>query len=66
MPDKWYNWISNKISKAKTSADKKENWFNRKLIADKKPYFMQYIYPAEKSKMDTYIKTNNEKVYYAF
>ncbi len=61
MPDKWYNWISNKISKAKTSADKKENWFNRKLIADKKPYFMQYIYPTEKSKMNTYIKTNNEK-----
>lgn len=61
MPDKWYNWISNKISKAKTSSEKKENWFNRKLIADKKPYFMQYIYPAEKSKMNEYIKKNNEK-----
>lgn len=61
MPDKWYNWISNKIGKAKTSSEKKENWFNRKLIADKKPYFMQYIYPAEKSKMNEYIKNNNEK-----
>lgn len=61
MPDRWYNWISNKISKGKTSSVKKENWFNRKLIADKKPYFMQYIYPAEKSKLNEYIKKNNEK-----
>ena len=34
---------------------------NRKLVADKKPYFMQYIYPAEKSKMSEYLKRNNEK-----
>lgn len=61
MPDKWYNWISNKISKGKDSLEKKENWFNRKLIADKKPYFMQYIYPTEKSKFNEYIKKNNEK-----
>ncbi len=61
MPDKWYNWISNKISKGKDSSEKKENWFNRRLIADKKPYFMQYIYPAEKSKLNEYIKKNNEK-----
>jgi mannose/fructose/N-acetylgalactosamine-specific phosphotransferase system component IIB len=61
MPDKWYNWISNKISKGKNSAEKKENWFNRKLVADKKPYFMQYIYPAEKTRINDYIKKNNEK-----
>jgi len=61
MPDKWYNWISNKINKGKDSSEKRKNWFNRKLIADKKPYFMQYIYPAEKSKLNEYIKKNNEK-----
>lgn len=61
MPDRWHNWISNTISKGKTSSEKKENWFNRKIIADKKPYFMQYIYPAEKFKMKEYIKKNNEK-----
>lgn len=61
MPDKWYNWTSNKISKGKDSYEKKENWFNRKLVADKKPYFMKYIYPAEKSNMNEYIKKNNEK-----
>ena len=61
MPDKWYNWISNKISKGKDSSEKKENWFNRKLVADKKPYFMQYIYPSERARMNEYIKKNNEK-----
>ena len=61
MPDKWYNWISNKISKGNNSSEKKEHWFNRKLVADKKPYFMQYVYPAEKTRMNEYIKKNNEK-----
>ncbi len=61
MPDKWYNWISNKISKGKDSSEKKENWFNRKLVADRKPYFMQYVYPAERARMNEYIKKNNEK-----
>lgn len=61
MPSKWYNWIANKISKGKDSEEKKENWFNRKLVADRKPYFMQYIYPAEKTKMAEYVKKNNEK-----
>lgn len=61
MPDKWYNWISNKISKGKDSSEKKENWFNRKLVADKKPYFMQYVYPTERTRMNEYVKKNNEK-----
>ena len=46
MPDKWYTWISNKVSKGKSSKEKKENWFNRKIVVDKKPYFMQYFYPS--------------------
>lgn len=61
MPDKWHNWISNKLSKAKTSDEKKENWFNRNLLADKKPYFMQYIYPKERVRLNDYIKKNDEK-----
>lgn len=61
MPDKWYNWISNKISNGKNSSEKKEHWFNRKLVADKKPYFMQYVYPTERTRMNEYIKKNNEK-----
>lgn len=61
MPDKWFDPLSNKIGKGKNASEKKENWFNQKIIADKKPYFMQYIYPAEKAKMNEYQKKNNEK-----
>lgn len=50
MPSEWYNWVSNKLSNGKCSSDKKKYWLNRKLVADKKPYFMQYIYPSEKQK----------------
>ena len=61
MPDTWYNWIANKLTKAKTTDEKKTFWMNRKIIADKKPYFMQYIYPSEKATLNKYKKTNNEK-----
>lgn len=61
MPDAWYNWIANKLSKAKDSDTKKDFWINRKIIADKKPYFMQYIYPSERAELNSYKKKNNEK-----
>lgn len=66
MPDKWYNWIANKLSKANTSSEKKEYWFNRRLLADKKPYFMQYIYPKERVLLNDYIKKNDEKCFMRF
>lgn len=61
MPDKWYSWIANKISKGKDSAEKKQHWENRKIVADKKPYFMQYIYPAERKRLLDYMKSNDQK-----
>jgi hypothetical protein len=61
MPDTWYSWIANKLSKAKDSDTKKDFWINRKIIADKKPYFMQYIYPSERAELNDYKKKNNEK-----
>ena len=61
MPDTWYNWIANKLNKAKNSNQKKDFWMNRKILADKKPYFMKYIYPAEQTRLNDYVKKNNEK-----
>lgn len=61
MPDKWYSHIPNKICEETDSSEKKKNWFNRRIVADRKPYFMQYVYPSEKAKMKDYIKKNNEK-----
>lgn len=55
MPAKWYS------QNAVKSAHNSRAWQNRQLLADKKPYFMQYIYPAEKTKMMEYCKKSNEK-----
>lgn len=66
MPDKWYNWISNKISKGKDSSEKKENWLNRRLVVDKKPYFMKYIYPSDRVNFTDYIRKNDEKCFMRF
>lgn len=55
MPAKWYS------QNAVKSAHNSRSWQNRQLLADKKPYFMQYIYPAEKTKMMEYCKKSNEK-----
>jgi hypothetical protein len=61
MPEKWYSWIANKYNGDDTSKNNKNNIVNRTILADKKPYFMQYIYPSEKNNYERYIKTNNEK-----
>lgn len=61
MPDTWYNWIANKQTKATDNKQRKSFFMNRKIIADKKPYFMQYIYPSERAELNNYRKKNNEK-----
>lgn len=61
MPEQWYNPIANQPNKGKNASEKKEHWLNKRIVADKKPYFMQYIYPAEKAKMNDYIRKNKEK-----
>lgn len=58
MPESWY-----KVKKPKDDKDAELTDFYTPLeiaiVADKKPYFMKYIYPAEKSKYDTYIRDSN-------
>jgi hypothetical protein len=61
MPEEWYNWISNKYDSNLSSKQNKNNEINRTILADKKPYFMKYIYPKEKHNYDEYIKRNNDK-----
>lgn len=58
----------NQIDKAKGIAakDMPEQWYKRNdtdgdLAADKKPYFLQYVYPAERTRLNAYRKKNNEK-----
>lgn len=61
MPEEWYNWISNKYQTNNSSKQNKNNLINRTILADKKPYFMQYIYPKEKHRYEEYIQNNKDK-----
>lgn len=54
MPKEWHDRHSaNKIEDETTRA------FYRSIVADKKPYFMRYIYPALMKQYNTYIKNTD-------
>ena len=54
MPKEWHDrHAANKIE----DEDKRD--FYRRIVADKKPYFMRYIYPELMRKYNTYIKNTN-------
>ena len=54
MPKEWHDRHSaNKIE------DEKQREFYRLIVADKKPYFMRYIYPALMKQYNTYIKNTD-------
>ena len=59
MPSEWYD-----IKKCRVKEDDDEKTiqrkeFNSKIVAAIKPYFMIYIYPNLKSKMQSYVKNMN-------
>ncbi|MCI8993041.1 MAG: hypothetical protein HFG80_10060 [Eubacterium sp.] len=60
MPAQWYKQ-GNDVSETDSSKEKKERWIDNLIAADKKPYFMKYIYPSEKSGYEDYNRKNNEK-----
>lgn len=54
MPRNWHDrHASNKIE------DQAQRELYRKIVADKKPYFMRYIYPALMKQYNTYIKNTD-------
>lgn len=66
MPAYWYTFHACAI-KDEDDAEtvkRKEHW--AELVADKKPYFMVYVYPALKKEMDTYQKENKKYIMYWF
>lgn len=61
MPAQWFSKTANKIGSGKNSSEKKQYWLGQQLVSDRKPYFMQYIYPADKKKYKDYLTKNDEK-----
>lgn len=55
MPREWHDGHC-----VNTIEDTKKRKFYHKLVADKKPYFMRYIYSALMKQYNTYIKNTNK------
>lgn len=61
MPKEWYDRTANKIDEKDSEEIKNKKKFNQSIIADKKPYFMNYIYPQQKAIYEKYINNTNKK-----
>ncbi len=60
MPKEWYSYHANMITDEDSEEIRIQKEFNIKILADKKPYFMCYIYPHQMKKYKTYIKKVNK------
>lgn len=61
IPKEWYDRRANIIKKDDSEEVKQKKRFNMSIVADKKPYFMRYIYPKTNQEYERYIKNNNIK-----
>jgi hypothetical protein len=56
MPREWFDPIVNKVKEGDDEETIKRKKFNQRILADKKPYFMRYIYPRENYKYTSYLR----------
>lgn len=61
MPRYWYDKSAIKLPDNPSEEDIAKHEFNLRIVADRKPYFMRYIYPNLMSDYNTYIKNTNTK-----
>lgn len=55
MPRSWHDWFA-----ANEIEDPKKRELYRSIVADRKPYFMRYIYPSLMKQYNTYIRNTNK------
>ncbi len=60
MPKEWYSYHANIINDTDNEDLQEKKKFNISILADKKPYFMCYIYADEMRKYRTYVNTANK------
>ncbi|MCD8291183.1 MAG: hypothetical protein LUC91_06750 [Prevotella sp.] len=58
MPDYWYDYSKNRVKDTDDEQTTNTKRFNQTIVAANKPYFMIYVYPQLKHKLQTYIKNN--------
>ena len=61
MPRFWYDRMACKLPDNPTEDDIKWREFNLRIVADRKPYFMRYIYPQLSSTYNKYVKNADIK-----
>lgn len=61
MPRKWFDRMANRLPENPTDEEIERHKLNEKIIADKKPYFMRYIYPIVMSDYRKYTNDSNAK-----
>lgn len=66
MPEEWYNRFALNSDSHDTSEDKERKTFNKTIIANKKPYFMCYIYPQEMTKYKKFVETEEMRCIHLF
>ena len=58
MPVEWYDLKSNLPNEDDSDEEKKIKEFNLSIVANKKPYFMNYIYPSQMKEYNAYVKNS--------
>ncbi|MBS5872518.1 MAG: hypothetical protein KIC46_00185 [Clostridiales bacterium] len=61
MPKEWYSPSALRISETDTPEQVRRKEMQQLLLADKKPYFMSYLYPQERKRYRTYVGNANTK-----
>lgn len=59
MPKDWYDPIACKIKDDDDEETIRHKEFYSRIIADRKPYFMTYVYPRLRTENNNYISNNN-------
>lgn len=61
MPESWYLAVNILDKPDDTDEVKAQKELYRKIVANKKPYFMNYVYPEQRIQYNKYIKASNMK-----
>lgn len=66
MPRSWYDYHANALEEGATEEQEKEREFNLRILAERKPYFMTYIYPTLRKEYKSFMKGVETKCLRAF
>lgn len=66
MPENWYSSAKNRIHEEDSAETADLKKFNMRIVADKKPYFMIYVYPTLRKEYSTYTKNADKQSLFFF